>query len=415
MAIEYPDILGDYVEASRRYEADGIQLVAYASPSSIQPGQATDIALWLQNTTNAPMEVAVRVDPPGRAGRLGPPSRLTVIQHQTDLELEPAEVGEMHIPVGSTPKTPASTYEVKVEVRAKTQGPANRVRAQKRSSRLGATVLKHAIGLQLASTVGIGYEAKTTNKLSVKMTVAGAPSPPEKELDLTPSYASMWTMADWELQQRAQVEINNQRIHIIPELPPDAVYLALLEESRIRAQSMGLELYLGEAIFLAKILTYTVQYFLRNEYLQDGLLVPIYQTAIQNEMSLDNPRWLVTRVGYGRILRLAIALSFGLVEDALKRRPWTLEEQVAVADMVVDHAETGQTLPPEFLYIPLVLGGLLVTRDVVMEGEDPQQSLDMIARAKAERSDVFVDEVAEAGELFDSLWQVVARAARPTS
>ncbi len=121
------------------------------------------------------------------------------------------------------------------------------------------------------------------------------------------------------------------------------------------------------------------------------------------ELPTDNATWLVTEVGYSRIVRLAIALSFALVESALKRQPWLLEEQRALADLVVGNLESGHPLPVEFLYLPLLMGGALVMREVVMEGEDPQQSLQMLAQAKKERAEDFVGEAAETGELFDSL------------
>jgi hypothetical protein len=49
------------------------------------------------------------------------------------------------------------------------------------------------------------------------------------------------------------------------------------------------------------------------------------------------------------------------------------------------------------------MGGALVMRGLVMEGEDPQQSLQMLAQAKRERAEDFTDEAAETGELFESL------------
>ena len=41
----------------------------------------------------------------------------------------------------------------------------------------------------------------------------------------------------------------------------------------------------------------------------------------------------------------------------------------------------------EFAYIPLVLGGLRILRVIVMPGEDPLQSLDLIGQAVTSRGD----------------------------
>jgi hypothetical protein len=117
----------------------------------------------------------------------------------------------------------------------------------------------------------------------------------------------------------------------------------------------------------------------------------------------DNAAWLVSELGYSRIVRLAMALSFALVETTIKRQPWLIDEQRALADLVVGNLESGQPLPVEFLYLPLLMGGALVMREVAMEGEDTRQSLQMLAQAKKERAENFTGEATETGELFDYL------------
>jgi hypothetical protein len=186
-------------------------------------------------------------------------------------------------------------------------------------------------------------------------------------------------------------------------LVPEAIYVPLLDECRRRFADAGIVLHVGEAIALAKILTHTVSYFTRNADLQDGLLIPIYMQSYLHDLPTDNTTWLVSEAGHSRIVRLAIALSFALVESTLKRQPWLLEEQRALADFVVGILESSQPLPVEFLYLPLLMGGALVMREVVMEDEDPQQSLQMLAQVKKERAEDFTGEAAETGELFDSL------------
>jgi len=65
---------------------------------------------------------------------------------------------------------------------------------------------------------------------------------------------------------------------------------------------------------------------------------------------------------------------------------WTLEEQLAVTDLVADRVERGGALPAEFLYLPLLLGGLMIASKVQMPGEDPGQSLDLFAKARQQRA-----------------------------
>jgi hypothetical protein len=401
--IEYPDILGEVTPAKQRYEAGAVQYLDSISREAVSPGEATELVLFLQSVVNVPMDVTFKLDVPARTGRLlSRPSQLKIGELETTVPLEPAEVGELRIPIQTSLETPPSTYEIRLEIMGTPKTSASRIRPQRSKGRLGETILRDTVGLNLASTIGVGFTAKSRNKLSFKLNVTGE-GENAQEIDLAPSFTSMWTLGDWDLQHRASKEVNERRAHIVPYLAPEAIYVPLLDESRGRSSDAGIVLHVGEAITLAKILTHTVSYFMRNADLQDGLLIPIYMQAYLHDLPTDNATWLMSELGYSRIARLAIALSFALVESALKRQPWLPEEQRALADLVVGNLESGNPLPVEFLYLPLMMGGALVMREIVMEGEDLQQSLQMLAQAKKERAEDFAGEAAETSELFDSL------------
>lgn len=403
MAIEYPDILGEVTPARQRYEAGAVQYVGSLSREAVASGEAIELVLFLQSVANVPMDVALKLNVPLRTGGLrSKPSQLKIGEAETTVPLKPAEVGELRIPIQTSVETPSATYEIKLEIMGTPKASANRIRAQQSKGRLGETILRDTIGLSLSSTIGVGFTARPGNKLSFKFNVTDQEGSAQ-EIDLTPTFTSLWTLEDWDLQHRAGREVNERRAHIVPYLAPEAIYVPLLDEGRRRFADSGIVLHVGEAISLAKILTHTVSYFTRNADLQDGLLIPIYMQAYLYDLPTDNATWLVTEVGYSRIVRLSIALSFALVESALQRQPWLLEEQRALANFVVRSLEAGHPLPLEFIYLPLLMGGALVMRQVVMEGEDPQQSLQMLAQAKKERAEDFTGEAAETGALFDSL------------
>jgi glutathione S-transferase len=400
--IEYPDILGEVTPAGQRYEAGAVQYVCSLSRQAVASGEATELVFFLQSVVNVPMDMTLKLNVPMRTGGLrSRPSQLEVGELETTVPLKPAEVGQLRIPIQTSVETPLATYEIKLELAGTPRDSANRLRAQQSQGRLGETILRDPVGLGLASTIGVGFTAKSRNKLSFKFNVTGEGN--AQEIDLAPSFTSLWTLEDWDPQHRAGREVNERRVHIVPHLTPEAIYVPLLDAGRERFADAGIVLHVGEAISLAKILTHTIRYFMRNADLQDGLLIPIYMQAYLHDLPTDNATWLVSEVGYSRIMRLAIALSFALLESALKGQPWLLEEQRALADLVVGNLESSLPLPVEFLYLPLLMGGALVMRDLVMEGEDPRQSLQMLAQAKRERAEDFTDEAAETSELFDSL------------
>ncbi|TEU10159.1 MAG: hypothetical protein E3J21_27120 [Anaerolineales bacterium] len=403
MEIEYPDILGEVIPARQRYEVGTVQYVSSLSHEAVAAGEATELVLFLQSVVDVPMDVTLKLSVPVRTGGLrSKPSQLKIGEAETIVPLEPAEVGELRIPIQTSTETPSTTYEIRLEIMGTPKASANRIRAQRSKGRLGETILRDTLGLDLASTIGVGFTAKSRNKLSFKFNVTGEEGSAQ-EIDLAPTFTSLWTLEDWDLQHRASREINERRAYIVPYLAPEAIYVPLLDEGRKRFADAGLVLHIGEALTLAKILTYTVSYFVRNADLQDSLLIPIYMQAYLHGLPTDNATWLVSEVGYSRIVRLAIALSFALVENTLKRQPWLLEEQRALAGLIVGNLESGLPLPVEFLYLPLLMGGTLVMREVVLEGENPQQSLQMLAQAQKARAEDFTGEASGTEELFDSL------------
>jgi hypothetical protein len=120
--------------------------------------------------------------------------------------------------------------------------------------------------------------------------------------------------------------------------------------------------------------------------------------------------FLIVRADFTRVARLACSLSFGLLRQHLRRDVWTMEEQLAVTDLVTDRVARGGVLPAEFLYLPLLLGGLLVAAQVQMPGENLAQGLDLLAQACHRRN---VD-LAENQDLVQILEQLL-KMSRPSS
>jgi hypothetical protein len=145
-------------------------------------------------------------------------------------------------------------------------------------------------------------------------------------------------------------------------------------------------------------------YFLSVPAWQECLLVPILAYAQSEDLPTVDMRSLVTGIGYPHVLELAIALAFSLIEETLGRKPWLPAEQRALRDFVLRCQNTGAPLPVEFLYLPLILGGLAVAHELVLEGESVQQSLDLLCAAKKTRAEWFADsELAELNDIFEEL------------
>lgn len=401
MSSEYPDILGDLVDARQRFEVSGVHYVMALDSQSIAPGQATNLRIWLQSCWNVPVQVAIFVNLPTQ-----PSPTFSIIQQRTDVPLEPAEVGEVTIPIGCGAGTEPAEYVLSTKLGVKPESHGLLVRGKENEGQLGDTLLSFTTGMALAATAGLTYQAKGSPTQTLSLQVSGAPQT-GPSADLTPTYLSHWTVDDLPIYGKARQQVNDQRLYLLPQLTREALYMAFLEESQARFKDASLPLQIGEALFLAKILTYTVEYLLQRPLGHDAILIPAYVLAYRYNLTTKDPVVLIVRADYARIARLAISLSFGMLRQRLNRDVWSLEEQLAVADLVADRVERGGALPSEFLYLPLLLGGLMVTKEIQMPREDLSQSLDLFAKAREQRS-AALTELPDLVSLLDRL-EVAAR------
>jgi len=399
MGSEYLDVLGDLVEARQRFEVNGVHYVMALEPETISPGEATSLRIWLQSCWDLPVAVAITIHLP-----TVPSATFTILQKRTDVPLEAAEVGEVTVPIASAVEIVPGDYTVPVTIGVKYETRGLYVRSQKNEGQLGDSLLSFTTGMGLAAAIGLGFVARTRPEQELTLQVKGSAQPVPVP-DLTPTYLSHWTVNNLLIPGKARQLVNDQRLFLLPKLTRQALYLAFLEESQQRFKDAALPLHIGEAIFLAKILTHTVEYFLKRLDLQDAILAPAYNLAFRYNLPMDDPVFLIVRADFSRIARLAVSLSFGMLRQRLNREPWKVEEQVAVADLLTSRVEQGGILPAEFLYLPLLLGGLMVASQMQMPGENLAQSLSLLTKARQQRT-ADLAENPELNELFDRLLQM---------
>jgi hypothetical protein len=402
MAIDYPDIMGDYIDARQRFDAGGLHYICSLEPVSIPPGGLAELLFLVQSAMDVPLEASLEVSLPTRTGRLGRPVEFKVAQPELGVNFAAGEVGLLRIPLTCAPDTPSGSYDIKVTFEVSTSGPGARIRPLRSPGRLGKSLIRDPVGLGIAPIIGVGYVAEPQTRQVLRLQVVGEPM--QSQGDLSPAFESLWTPEELPLQHKAQREVSDRRIHILHKLPADALYAALWQESQPLFENVGVSLRLGESLFLARILTYTATTFLNKEDWYDALLVPMWMQAMHNDLPTVDPLWVIAQVGYEHLLRLSVAMSFGLIDRAMGREVWTTEEQQGVMDLLSNTVCRRQgTLSPEFLYLPLILGGLAIVGEMIMPDEELSQSLQLLAQAHQARAHIFDGEVALVNDLFEQL------------
>jgi hypothetical protein len=404
MAIQYPDVMNDLTAAQQRFGAGCVQYLAAFEAGPCPAGGVANLVLTLQNTVDAPARLVVRFSPPRLRGKLRRKAEALFLIEESALRLtlREGEVGQVIVPVGVALEVPAGSYDLYVRVEAVTHESAQRARADRSENQTQGLKIRDPQGLGISQLLSWGYETQHQAEQSVSLEVVAGES--QEGAELSPRYVSAWTPDDWTLVTLARRELNDRRIHILPDLVAPRLFVDFLRESKAVFGEVGIQLELGEALFVAKMLTYTATYFMTVPAWQECLLVPILAYAQAEGLSTVDLRPLVSGVGYPHVLELAIALAFSLVEGSLGREPWLPVEPRALRDLILQCQSTGTPLPVEFLYLPLILGGMVVAHELVLEGEKVQQSLDLLVAAKKKRAKWFADpELAALNDVFEEL------------
>jgi hypothetical protein len=397
--------MNDFCDARQRYESGSVQYLARLLDAPTPAGGVARIRIILQNVMDVPVDVRLVVHLPdlNRKLRRLPQPLFQVFEPEINLPLANGEAAELIIPVRVHPPVPAGEYPFAIQVLAQPQHEGMRVRPEQGENRVGEIKIQKPQGLGISQIASWGYETKKSERQTLTL-IVGAPGEVPEEVDLKPQFQSLWVPEDWDLIASARREANDRRIYAVPELTAKALYLPLMEESQAAFGDCGVRLHVGEAIFVAKMLTFTATYFMSNNEWQDCLLVPIYAYAQASDSPTDDAVWLVTQLGYTHVVELAIALSFVLIAELLEREPWAQEEQVVVREFIVGSLLEGGQLPTEFVYLPLILGGMCVADEIVFEGEQVSDSLRILAQAKDQRGELFAEEdLRPVGDAFDRL------------
>lgn len=405
MAVSYPDTIGEHIDIAERFATGGLQYVGYFEPAKIAPEQVANLYLFLQNNLSVPIVATFKINVP-QTGRFmgGGKALLEVADPQFEVKLSTAEAGLLTLPVTTTEHIEGGEQTLTIEVKVAAEGRGERVRSPERTSLLENSLIDSPVGLNLVSSLGATYVEKSAKKTRFKLEVAGKPNPPERAPNLKYGYEKIWTEKDARFINQAIQELNLRQVTLKKELNPEALYANLYAESVQRFADVGLPLRIGEAITLAKILTYSCQYFLSSPKLRNGLLVPMWEQAFEAEVDTTDSLEVIRTIGYHHLLRLSVAVSFGLIAQVFKRQFWSLPERQAVGNYIADNIETGEPLDPEFLYLPLLIAGTQISSKIKQKGENVGHSLALMKKAREARTDLFADEdLAQADKVFNHI------------
>ncbi|MAS35293.1 MAG: hypothetical protein CL610_14870 [Anaerolineaceae bacterium] len=392
----YPDVLGA-ITGGTRISIDQLQVALGIFPQRTYINQPVELVLILQNMVDQPMQVKVGIQTPTE-DKKGRPVVMDLPKKTITLGLRAGEVGVLRIPVVPRPPTQAGNhFPVRVAVRYRTPKPGRRVRPF--SGGPPPSILSiSSFKLQVLRDVPFSAETwhHSTDVLTTYFDIAPRVMP-DIGGDLKPRYESLWTHEELAgTRQKALARVEDAR-RVSTGLTRTNIYLPLRETIEERFAARGLPLHPGEAMAIAKMVTYTLDEGLELEQgfsVEDSQWFKTLCQVLAYDENLEdlNKGQLATQYLFEAALFDAIMLGFGVIEPRVNEDLGDTTERVQYANRVLSWM-AGQGEPDlSYAYLPLIMGAILVNELANVKPENPWTMLELLREALRGRARLFTGE-----------------------
>jgi hypothetical protein len=404
----YPDILGE-ITGGQRLHIGVVDAAMAVRPHIIRAGETAEIILLLQNTSDVRVEVVAEPKVPARDAN-GKTDKFTLKTARMTAMLSPAEVGFVSLPVYIHPDTtPENNYRVFFTIHVKPQAKFQIVRRTDEAiSQNYYFSYSPAIMKQISDLKVLEFSISKTGLLGTSIETTFDVAPARKSADepaeLKPSWNRLWAMSD-NTDTRYLLEKHGKVLQkrILPLLERDNLYKPFYRSTMQRFAARGYELTPNEAHYITKLLVdilemgrrlpigllypdqvmYGVNQRLEQGWTQDGrpVLLPFWCRDLLTRIGSDpriteRPVMSLATILYDSVLRDAITHGFALIHLVIKRQLGSKDEMTRLAAQFTKDLRNDETcLEFDDIYLPLVLGGIIVDTEVPLQYENPIKRL----------------------------------------
>lgn len=361
----YPNVLGSITE--HRLLTEELQFAVGLFPKSAFINQPVEVVIVLQSMIDQNMQLKVGLQLPTK-DKKGHPIAIDTPKETMSLGLGPGEVGVLRLPVVAQPPTPPGQYPIRVAIRYRAPE-GNRIRPPDGGP--PPSVLEIS-PFRLQVLRDVDFESRMWNDsidiITVVLDVASR-TMPQIPSGLKPRYETLWT-AHYMERERELVTAHLEEARLLAtRLVHGSSYPDLYKAVVERFEARGLPLHPGEAIAIAKMMTYTVDEAptLETSIKLEGTrwFRAMAQVLAHDEQMFEMKRGeLLAHYCFDAILFDSIGIAFNLVQPKVKENLGDLNERIAYANRLLMWI-AGQGHPDlNYVYLPLVLGGITVNRIV---------------------------------------------------
>ncbi len=427
----YPDILG-YVTGGDRFSVAPLEFALSTGRSATRAGDSFNVFVLVQNTVDVSVTMAISLNLPELPNTEGFMARTTHLH----ILIRPAEVGYVKLPITTAPSLPVGDYRLSVDITTEVNGKAQPIRAINKDPNLdyyftfSEEALNHIIKLK-PMTFHTGTRGIFSANLSAPLRVASA-----KRKTYDPPKGANW-FSLWSLSDNSDVRPLLERHHkdlstkILPLLKRERLFKPLFQATQNRFHKAGYQMQPVEAHFLTKLMVhilesaadlqtlndyqgeeiYNVAQLLKTGWQTNGapIRLPIWCHHYLNLLntkpdSLDNPLLTLSTVLYDELLRDAINHGFRMIEAFNHEALGTREEIENYGKQIIQMLWNPEVhLSFVDIYLPLVVGGILINESVLLPHEQILTELNTLAdvSVRETRSEANIDD--DSFHMIDSL------------
>lgn len=403
----YPDVLSAI--SPTRITYDTFQAAVGVFPQQVFLNQPFEVVIILQSLIDQAQEIrlALRLPEQDAAGQL---LTFEAPQRNATLRLGPGEVTAIRLPAAPIPPAPpASGLPLLVTLQARPPRHFQAVRTATGGAPPTAITVSPFKLLVLRDVVyapaSIGAAHDT---VTVPLDINGRQLP-AAPVGLRAQIEPLWTQAQYAAEYNAIAGRVDEARALTSALTQPNILDSLFDTVEESFAARGLPLHPGEALAIAKLLTYTID---------SG------NTVGEGAVPLERLRWfqslcqllaadpqsatlsqgdLVTGPLFEAVLHDAVLLGFTLVRSRVKSNLGDRQERADYANKLLGWF-TGQSEPDQtYIYLPLVLGGVAVNAAVTRRDENPWRLLDVVQEAARGRVRLASRDVREVFDLLDKL------------
>lgn len=415
--INYPDVLG-YITQSERYTFGVIEAALAVRPRVAKSGHPFGVILLLQNTINTVVDVTATLSLPNKDAA-GKKDRFIVDKPRLVVQLQPGEVGYVLLPVSSLPDTATSRdYTLSMDVQVKPAEKAELVRQADTpwpldTSKLPAEKAEKVESLRkckFSTQPKKGGLLRGASGLEIGFAMLAGKT--GKPLKLKPGWVSLWTLGDQDDVESLLVRYREPlKLKLLPGLDRKELQANLLEKTTARFAQAGYPLQPIEALTITKLMllileyanpsqsaqstmqsgAYNLEQYLREDVEPQGELPfwvrRILRAIAQDERVARAPNRAIPHFAYDDLLKDATLYGFKEVERASGEELGTAAEMLTYADHLLEKLGQQGTLDFGYVYVPLVLAGVIVYDRVLLKDEQVAEIVDDIRDMLEQRRD----------------------------